>query len=93
MHSINFNLFPPSVHLKMQQIKHTAKVTRGGSVFCIQELLLNVLSDTGSHGGQIKPTASGGFGAPEGSGQLLTAYQLYLESGSLNASVLSRDAI
>ena len=77
----------------MQQMKCTAKVTRGGSVFCIQELLLNVFSDTGSHSGQIKPTASGGFGAPESSGQLLTAHQLCLESRSLNASVLFGDAI
>lgn len=46
-------------------------------MFCIQELLLNVFSDTGSHGSQIKPTVSGGFGASEGSGQLLTAPALF----------------
>lgn len=66
MHSINFNLFPPSVYLKMHQMKRTAKVNGEGSVSCVRELLLIVPPGTRSHGGQIKPTASGGFGASRG---------------------------
>lgn len=42
MHSINFNLFPPSVYLKMHQMKCTAKVNGEGSVSCVSELLLIV---------------------------------------------------